>query len=66
MTTTTKALYRTVDVLALKLVPDQACSVTRNQEPHEKHVYILRPGRLEPEGIREEDLMVYGGVPCSK
>lgn len=56
-----KALYRTVDLLALRLAPEQTCSVVEDQREGEIHVHVWRTGQPTPERIREEDLMVYGG-----
>lgn len=58
-----KALYRTVDLLALRLDPKQTCSVVEDQREGETHVHVWRTGQPAPERIREEDLMVYGGKP---
>jgi hypothetical protein len=65
MTTTPKTLYRAGDQLALKIEPQRACCVDRNQQPRDKHVWVWFPNAIAPIGIREEDLVVYGGVSCS-
>jgi hypothetical protein len=65
MTTTPKTLYRTIDLLALKLLPDQPFAPIRDQQAGESYLYVWRPGQPAPELIRDEDVEVYGGVSCS-
>ena len=65
MNSNIKTLYRAGDMLALKLLPEHPCPVARDQQPQERHIFVWRPDAQEPTGIRESDLMVYGGVSCS-
>jgi hypothetical protein len=58
----TKALYRAGDIL----LPEHPCPVARDQQPQERHVFVWRPDAIEPTGIREDDLMVYGGSLCNE
>ena len=60
MTTATRALYSTVDVLVLVRAPEQTCSVVENQQKGATHVKVWRSGQAAPEYIRNEDVMPLG------
>lgn len=58
MTTTTRALYSTVDLLVLRIDPTQKCAVVENQMPGDTHVKILASGKSVAERVRNEDVML--------
>jgi hypothetical protein len=65
-TTTARAPYRTIDILALRIDPKQTCSVVENQMPGDRHVHVLRIGKPAAERIRNEDVMLLGQRPIER
>lgn len=53
-----RAPYSTVDLLALRIAPEQICAVVENQQMGDTHVKVLRAGQTTPELIRNEDLIL--------
>ncbi len=68
MTTTTRALYRCGDIVALTIKPEQAAGmVCQDQRADTRHVKVHRTDQPAPELLRLEDVVPWtGGNTCSE